>query len=92
MEVECGCPEVCSQSYDKCEARKAGRMSNVKYYCEKCNHIVFAPPDTEPPCRENLGDECEMEQVEQFPPKQPKKVTSTPTTSTKKATSDKPNK
>jgi hypothetical protein len=41
---------------------------NVKYECDKCHHTAFAPPDTEPACRENLGNDCEMEQVEDFNP------------------------
>jgi hypothetical protein len=55
---------------------------NVKFNCDKCHHIAFAPADTEPPCRENLADACEMEQVEEFQAKPVKK-------STKKVPSDK---
>lgn len=58
-------------------------MSNVKHYCDKCNHTVFAPDGTLPPCRENLGDDCEMEQVEGVAPP-PKKVTASEKSSTVK--------
>jgi hypothetical protein len=57
---------------------------NVRYFCEVCDHTVFAPPDTEPPCRENKGKDCEMEQKEDFPAKVPKKVTTTSSSGTKK--------
>lgn len=46
---------------------------NVQYYCKECRHTVYAPSGGEPPCRENRGDACEMEQVEGLQPK-PKKV------------------
>lgn len=47
---------------------------NVQYHCKRCNHTANAPANTEPPCQINLGDACEMRQMEEFPAVTPKKA------------------